>query len=188
LRARSLVEIEDVPMLTAQAEDSVGFLVTGLRDKGEAATAMREAGHRHSRHHEIHASPPRSEQATFPAILGVSPGRLLHFQPVLGGPSDVHAGLVLGDQPVVAALEDLGPGSILDRGRVRRRGAGGGQGDAGGIAGKRPSVNSPSSPPLVDRNKASVARCRAAHHPPECGQLPNFSVVDSRHASCRCAV
>jgi hypothetical protein len=105
LRARSLVVIEEMPMLTPQAEDSVGFLVSGLRNKGEAATAMCGAGHRHRRHHEIQASPPRSEQTTFPAIFGVSPGRLLHLQPVPGAAVD--AGLILGNQPFVAPLEDL---------------------------------------------------------------------------------
>jgi hypothetical protein len=83
LRARSLVVIEDVPMLTPQTEDCVGFLVTGLRNKGEAATAVRGAGHGHSRHHEIQAKPtavrtfdvssPRGRpSSSFASTLGVS--------------------------------------------------------------------------------------------------------------------
>ena len=119
LRARSLVVIEDVPMLTPQAEDSVGFVVSRLRNKGDAATAMRGAGHRQRRHHEIQASPPRSEQATFPAILGVSPGRLLHLQPVPARAADGDAGLVFRDEPLVPPLDDLSHASKPSAARRR---------------------------------------------------------------------
>jgi hypothetical protein len=101
--------VEDVPVLTSQLENSVDLVVTRLREKGDAVTATRWAGHRNSGHHEIQPIPPGSEPESFPEILGVGPGRLLYLEPVPTRAAGVDARVVLRHQPFVAALDDPGP-------------------------------------------------------------------------------
>ena len=88
-----------------------------------------------------------------PAVLGLRPPRHLDLEPCAHRASDVQAVVVLGHQPLVTPLEDLGPGLEA----VRRQPAG-----CVDQVGAGDEVLEP-WPPLAERPLADVAALHVEH-------------------------